>query len=605
MSITRFFLVLSFDFPPSCIKSGEQELFYQAYIKPLIQLLYARSDWSFSMGLNHEIGDWLTNHHPEALTALLEMSNRKQLEILGGAYNDAFLGILSTNSRLEQLESQSVWIRSTFGKKPHGAYLAHGIWEPSLAYTLAACDIEFTFLPRNLFLNANCIDASCPHIIEEAGKNILAIPYHQFDKENDPYIEQELILSLPGQKESILGLMLHNGQASWLEKLINGLYVHGANLCLPSLFFKKMSSVQNFPLAYLPPSDAKILGKSDGFYRNAILKKSENRWLYARVLYSTLMARQIKNDKSRRRTAIETIGQIQNHQFYWNSTFGGISHPLMREFAYKELLRADQLARDVRAVSYGFVRTDFDYDHLQEAIYHSPQYIAMSHQHGGIMFELSLFCSRKNLLTIYSGGESQKIKRAFHDLLLSEETTIDEWRNNIADRSNFEITQYEIKENKSDPATILYSCELPIQETLLQIKKRFTYKPNKFMVEYTLCNNALGNIKKNFCVELNLASLSQFHLYDMQMVPLKNLDNMRSLLIIDESSQSGLQLELSQPASIWRKNLFNYVKTISCSEEIFQGESLLINWQCTIIPSARKNYNIKVTLINLVNEEIS
>ncbi len=608
MAITRFILFLNHHFPSDCLGHAKQELFYQQQFKSLIQLLYARSDWNFCLTLNEEISQWLLSYHPEAIQALTEISHRKQLEMLGGPFNNAFLPMMSNTNRLEQLESSSVWLRSTFGRKPRGIHIPYGIWEPHLAQTLASCGIEFTFASRELFLEANCPNPSHPYIVEEGGKSLFIIPYHQLDDEKTPEEELHFLLSLPSKNESILGLSLMNGNTAWLERMMNILHANGAQFYLPTPYLKKLpATAHTFPLIYLPASTGKILGSQESFYRNAILKKREARWLYARVMYSQLMARQIKNDKSRKKNASESIAKAQNHQFYWHSYFGGLSHPNLREFAYSELLASDQLARDAKAVTYGLVRTDFDFDGLQENIYHSPIYMVMNHQKGGVIFEFSLFSTQKNLFNVYHqlGEDFDEVKRGFHDLFLPIDATYTQWLGNLVDRGIFENSYYELKESKNDPASLLYIRELPIQETLLEIRKHYFYKNTEFQVQYQLLNNALGMIEKIFGVELNLSSSKGYEYYveKEKLVNIAEIENINRLTIIENSSQCGFEIELSQNANIWIKKIFNSVTIEKETQEIYQGDSLLICWPCSLASNNLKQYTVIVRpILNYISD---
>lgn len=598
MAISRFILLLNHDFPFNCLGHARQELFYQQQFKSLIQLLYARSDWHFCLALTEEISQWLLSYHPEAIQALTEISHRKQLEMLGGPFNNAFLPMLTNNNRLEQLESSSMWLRSTFGKKPRGIHIPYGIWEPQLAQTLAACGIEFTFAPRELFLDANCPDPSHPYIVEEGGKSLFVIPYHQLNDQKTPEEELHFLLSLPSKNESILGLSLMNGNTTWLEKIMNILHANGAQFYLPTLYFKKLpATTHTFPLIYLPTSTGKILDSNESFYRNAILKRREARWLYARVMHSLLMARQIKNDKSRKKNASQSIAKVQNHQFYWHSYFGGLSHPGLREFAYSELLASDQLARDAKAVTYGLVHTDFDFDGLQENIYHSPLYMVMNHQKGGVMFEFSIFSVKKNLFNIYHQGEDlDETRRGFHDLFLPIDTTYTQWIDELVDRGIFENSYYDLRKSKNDPASLLYVCELPIQETLLEIRKHYFYKNTEFQVQYQLLNNALGIIEKIFSVELNLSSSKGYEYYfnKEKLEHATEIEHVDTLTVIERDSGGGFEMQLSQNASIWIKKIFNSVIMEKETKKIYQGDSLLIRWPCSLASTNLRQYTITI-----------
>ena len=75
-----------------------------------------------------------------------ELITARRIELLGGAYHDPILPMLTHADRRGQIDTFGRRLGQFYGVRPRGMWLAERIWEPSIAADMAACDIEHTVL---------------------------------------------------------------------------------------------------------------------------------------------------------------------------------------------------------------------------------------------------------------------------------------------------------------------------------------------------------------------------------------------------------------------------------------------------------------------------
>jgi hypothetical protein len=598
MSLRKFYVFISYRFPLQVIGHQAQEQFYQTIIKPQVQLFYARPEWHICIFFSEELGTWLNSCHPEAIAAFAEMVARKQLEILGGTFYNAFIPMLPQNDRLGQLEAMSVWARKTFGRRPRGAYLPMGIWEPILPHILASCDIEYTFLPQSLFAQVGITHADKPYIIEEMGKKIIALPYHALNEGKTPQEEAELFLYHEHTNESILGFYSNGENTPWLEKFLNTLSSHGFFPNLPTTLIKRNSHFFA-PTLYLPASSADDLGIDHTFYRQAILKNPEAKLLYIRMMYSAVLAKQIKNDKSRKKVAIETVWKAQNHEFFWIGSYGGLLHPRLRYQAYRHLLQSDNICRQSNAIINGIVRTDVDTDGALEVLFRNNHYTAFYHHIGGVLFELSDMTKEYHWSHIYHQSYPQRTKRLFHDIFFTGSADYYRWCDEKLDRGPFDQAFYELRDYKTDLASVLFIKEAPVQETLLAIRKLFSHKNKAINLQYHLINNALGNIDGYFATEINLSLLSSRIKINDKDWHDHTISEVSKLSIYEEETRAEIEILFTPPSTIWRQSLYNHVSFTGLPLEetaMYQGEAFLFVWPCQLNAASEQKLSLDIII---------
>ena len=92
------------------------EEIYEKSVKKLVGLLYSNPRICASISFSGIMLDWYEKKHPEVMDVLKDLTNRKQVEIIGGGYYDPLFPLLLPVDRLGQIELFQSQLRKTLGK---------------------------------------------------------------------------------------------------------------------------------------------------------------------------------------------------------------------------------------------------------------------------------------------------------------------------------------------------------------------------------------------------------------------------------------------------------------------------------------------------------
>lgn len=121
------------------------EVYDQAY-QPIIAALERHPRVRMSLHYTGPLLDWFVAERPDAIARLRALSERGQVEILGGGYYEPVLASLPERDRIGQLARMADVIEARFGRRPGGAWLAERVWEPDLPTSLVSAGYRWTIL---------------------------------------------------------------------------------------------------------------------------------------------------------------------------------------------------------------------------------------------------------------------------------------------------------------------------------------------------------------------------------------------------------------------------------------------------------------------------
>jgi alpha-amylase len=125
-----------------------EDVYEHAY-SPMLYALERHPGIRLGLHYTGPLLEWMSANRPEALDQIRGLVARGQVEIIGGGYYEPILITLPDRDRLGQAVRMGDELEKLFGKRPRGAWLAERVWEPSLAYDLAAAGYEWTVLDDN------------------------------------------------------------------------------------------------------------------------------------------------------------------------------------------------------------------------------------------------------------------------------------------------------------------------------------------------------------------------------------------------------------------------------------------------------------------------
>ena len=180
---------------PVCTETTEVlEKSFQSVYKPVLKFLYSHPSFPMSFAFSGPQIQYFKKRKNELITILHELTDRKQVEILGGGYNDPLLPLLNSADRNGQIDLLTSEIRTTFGKRPRGMTLFQDCWDSSLVNNIHTCGIEY------VILNSSIIPESkrtfLPIFMSDLGKNVDIFPYYNDLLPNEQMLAEEFIYNI-------------------------------------------------------------------------------------------------------------------------------------------------------------------------------------------------------------------------------------------------------------------------------------------------------------------------------------------------------------------------------------------------------------------------
>jgi len=425
------------------------------------------------MGLHYSgpLLEWMAEKHPEHLLQIKNLAARGQVEMVGGGFYEPILITISLEDQIAQIRGLSDFIEQHFGKRPTGAWLAERVWEPQLPVALAEAGMEYTLVDDSHFLTAGreMHELFGYYVTEDRGSTVKIFPGLQ-----------ELRYLLPfGSVDDAIGFLRRSahdhpgGMATmgddmekfggwphtwehcfrdgWLERFFSAIEANHDWLelippCEALAAYPPLGRVDLPTASYtemmewvLPTPVRKKLhglleefkGRPDvrrflrgGFWRGFFSKYSESNLLHKKMLRVSSKLRhpdgksprKSAKGATRRKEAIRHLLRAQCNDAYWHGIFGGLYAPHLRTELWRELVRAETIADELRigAKTYqSITRLDFDADGREEIEIVSPQFAALVKPSGGGTIEVLDF--RPSAVTLINSLERRV--EAYHSRL--------------------------------------------------------------------------------------------------------------------------------------------------------------------------------------------
>ncbi len=397
-------------------------IFERAYArayKPFIDVLKAHPRIRLSIHYSGILIDWLEKHHPEYLAEVRRLSDAGQVEVLGGAYYEPILPMLTEEDRRGQISALSRRVHEVFGSVPRGMWLAERVWEPSLVSSIASSGIEYVVLDGSHFKMVGKTDVDLDGFFEteDQGASIKLLPIHDAVRDTIPFRAVEDVVELlrsmntgtrvqvvfgdDGEKfgdwPDTFETVYTNG---WLDRFFSAIEAEpdvfavrplregvdeGANLGLvylpPASYQEMMAWAQNPPDIPRFRAVRQMLwdaGRGDDadrfvrgtFWRNFLVKYPESNRMHKQALRLSRAVESARLSPASKRAARDHVWQGQCNCGYWHGVFGGLYLPHLRFALYRNLIAA-QAILDGKALArkaFAWERLDWNFDGRSEGL---------------------------------------------------------------------------------------------------------------------------------------------------------------------------------------------------------------------------------------------
>jgi hypothetical protein len=188
---------------------------------------------------------------------------------------------------------------------------------------------------------------------------------------------------------------------------------------------------QGLTKAYFPGSfegePAEGLSGEDGGYqidfypRQFLITHPEANGVYAKMMFTHVLINQLRGDKSRKRSARESLWKAQGLDSFYRRPEGGIYRNTIRNAAYRALLGAEKITREKGVFIPSLMTMDFDLDGEDEYLFQDEYINCYVKPLGAGIFELDYLPKTWNYLATLEirqkGAASGRFRTGFADFL--------------------------------------------------------------------------------------------------------------------------------------------------------------------------------------------
>jgi len=445
-----------------------EDVFEHAYA-PMLGALERHPGIRLGLHYTGPLLQWMTANKPEAIARIRRLIDRGQVEIVGGGYYEPILITLPDRDRNGQLVRMAEELEGMFGRRPVGAWLAERVWEPSLAYDLAAAGYRWTVLDDNHLRAASIREDEMwtAFTTDDRGLRLTIFGTEQGLRYRIPFKPVADVISYLRDRVTadgrFVGMMGDDGEKfgawpgtfdycwsreHWVDRLFEAIESNAEWLATvtPSEWLERRppttrvyvptSSYVEMTEWVLPPDEAPVFvgllesarekGLPDarylrgGFWRNYAARYREINELHKQMLRASEKVDAMRAGPTLSR-AIDHLYQGQSNDCYWHGLFGGIYIVHMRMATLSHLIAAEDLADAAEAAAggrpYGARLMDTDLDAIEEVLVTTPgQTVVVDLAEGAGISAWDLRASRVALAAVL-----RRRPEAYHERLVASD----------------------------------------------------------------------------------------------------------------------------------------------------------------------------------------
>ena len=409
--------------------------------RPVLAVLQRHPGVSVNLHLSGVLLEMLAERHAEMVEQLRELVGTGRVEMLTGGFYEPVLVEWGEEDRDGQLAMMAGWLKHRLGAEPAGAWLAEGVWGPSLCGSFNRAGIQYAAVEGSYFLQAGISPAKLNghYVTDQAGDLLTVFPTCPDLARLIPHASWDDLcghLRRVANRGEDITLTLAAGLDTWSS--LNG----GAAAYLETLFTKIEESASWIHTltgraqiqrqaakgrVALPPGTPVELGgwslpgtaRREFFRERAQLSQRYDAprllpffrggsWSSFRVRYSEvnlvyrknlILGRKLRAQGKgpRTRSIQDKLWRAQCSTAQWHGTKGGLHLPHLREAIWKELLSAEAELRQGQEET-ELLREDFDADgQLEISAAHPALTMLVAPHQGGCCLELGLPARGRNL----------------------------------------------------------------------------------------------------------------------------------------------------------------------------------------------------------------
>lgn len=617
-----------------------RQIVENSYI-PFLNLVSMNPWFKCCFHLSGSLIDRLLQLFPFIIDRLADLTQKGQVELLGGGYHEPLLPLLPAIDRRQQMKALQERLFEIFQVRPQGVWLAERFWEQSLVKDLSESGFSYTLVDEHGFYQTgfDATELSGSFITEDQGYRIRIFPISKVLRYLIPSADvgqvtgvlQKRRQSLPGSSwvfaddiekfgawPGCFGKVYEN---KWLENFFQMLKKKRSQIQLRTLK-EAFSEIPPQGLAYLPatsypellnwslPQDRRSDPGRPGNVRHFLVSYPEINLLHKRMLMASKTVHSLPRPS---REIKELLWQSQSACSYYFGWFGGAFLPWLRIFSRRSAALAEYQATKLKREKTTKIEfSDFDSCGKEEIIARTDSQLLIFKQPGSWLlawedretgFDL-LGCM--NLQSRFNGSSTNFEPLPFESFILPnhralpkneiEPGMLSQRGNYIVEEAEFSIRQNSIKVIFQEKHASKKSHGILIGKTF-----KISRKYGQIEVEFTLEN--VSDSDREFVYGFRLPfsvspgtqetefflSFPELGMFDISSEVHGDICGIQELLI-GYSSGSLISILFDRPGQVRYYPLKTELVTEGKNTVLLQGLNILFAFPTKLLPSMKATW---------------
>jgi alpha-amylase len=446
--------------------------------RPFLERLRARAEVRLTVHCTGSLLAWLREHERVTFDLLGAVVAEGRVELLTGGFYEPILATLPDPDKRGQIERLSAFLKTEFGVRPRGMWLAERVWEPHLPRALREAGVEYVLLDDRHFALAGHEpeDLGGYYLTEDQGATLGVFPINERLRHLIPFAEVDRSLEYlagrrgrqpavtvvdDGEKFGVWpGTYRHVYEEGWLDAFFDRVLATpwlrlatfgdvvdtrpaSGRVYLPTASYQEMEEwalpveaargleAAKRRLAGLDGAERLTGLLRGGFWRNFLVKYPEVGDIYWKMQRLSAALERRRRERPRDGAldeAREALWRGQANDAYWHGVFGGCYLPHLRRAVKSALLDAEaRLTADEEPVT--ALVDDLNGDGRGEIAVRTPALtVTVNPSRGGSLTEIGALGRRHDLADVLTrrpepyharigGAEEQGGIRSIHDAL--------------------------------------------------------------------------------------------------------------------------------------------------------------------------------------------
>jgi alpha-amylase len=422
--------------------------------RPLLERLRARTEVRISVHCTGSLLEWLREHARATFDLLGELAASGRVELLTGGFYEPILAVLPDPDKRGQIERLSAFLKSEFGVRPRGMWLAERVWEPTLPRALRDAGVEYVLVDDQHFALTGLSpdELGGYYLTEDQGATVGVFPINGRLRHLIPFAEVAKSIEYLGERHGRVtavtvaddgekfgawpGTYQHVYEDGWLDAFFDRVaetpwlrwatftdVVDGGpaagRVYLPTASYQEMGewalpteAGRELEIAKrdLGPLEggARMIGLlRAGFWRNFLVKYPEVAEIYWKMLRLSAAITRAHAERPTEPAVLaarEALWRGQANDAYWHGVFGGCYLPHLRRAVKTALLEAE--ARLTAGAPLDVTVADVNGDGQEEILVRTPELtVALNPARGGTLSEIGALARRHDVADVLARRE--------------------------------------------------------------------------------------------------------------------------------------------------------------------------------------------------------